>query len=347
MTDELLITVTNGVGSITLNRPQALNAINPDMYEGLMEHLSDWAENPDIRLVLIEGAGERAFSAGGDIRYLYDCQADGDLQPLIDLFRLEYTMDRLINRYPKPYVALIDGLVMGGGAGVSVHGTHRVVTDHSRFAMPETGIGFFPDIGASWFLSRCPGNIGLYLGLTGTLIGGADMVYCGLADTYVPRDRLPRLRQALIEGGDVDTATRELSEDPGEPSLSGIRDAIDSCFGKGSPADILAALEKSPDAWATEAQNRLRAQAPFSLEVAFRSLRLGASLSIEDCMTMEFRLCRRFLDRPELYEGVRAQVIDKDRTPDWTDKDLTGVDLKQVESFFEPLKNDDLLFYNN
>ncbi len=329
--DEILFDVRDGAGWVTLNRPQALNALTHDMARQLDARLEAWATDDAIARVVIEGAGERAFCAGGDIRDLYEVMGRGD-EPFFDVFyRGEYSLNYRIHTYPKPYVALMDGVVMGGGVGVSIHGSRRIVTEHCLFAMPETGIGFFPDVGATWFLSRMPGEIGMYLGLTGARLGAADALYCGVATHYAPRDRL----HEALDG---------FCADPGPPPMAEHRAAIDRCFAGNSLESIIEALEDEGGDWAGETLASLAAKSPTSLKVTYRQLREGASLSFDEAMKMEFRLSQRFCAEPDFREGVRAVVIDKDRDPKWRPPTLAEVVASDVDSYFAPPPGGDLLF---
>ncbi len=329
--DEILFDVRDGTGWVTLNRPQALNALTHDMALRLDARLDAWAMDDAIARVVIEGAGERAFCAGGDIRDLYEVMGRGD-EPFFDVFyRGEYSLNYRIHTYPKPYVALMDGVVMGGGVGVSIHGSQRIVTEHCLFAMPETGIGFFPDVGGAWFLSRMPGEIGMYLGLTGARLGPADALYCGVATHYAPRDRLPE----ALDG---------FHADPGPPPLAEHRAAIDRCFAGDSLEAIIAALEGEGGDWAGLTLAALAGKSPTSLKVTYRQLRQGASLSFSQAMTLEFRLSQRFCAEPDFREGARAVVIDKDRDPHWRPPTLAEVSDSHVESYFAPPAGGDLLF---
>lgn len=331
----LALEADEGLGRIRLERPRALNALGMEMYRGLLSALEVWSRDDSVRAVVIEGEGDRAFCAGGDIRALWEARAQGDTAFQHDIFRIEYTMNRLINRYPKPYVALMDGVTMGGGCGVSVHGSHRVVTERTLLAMPECGIGFFPDIGASWFLPRCPGRVGLYLGLTGARIGAADAIYAGLADTFVPSERLEDLIGALEDGASPDDALSKFSEDAGPSELAARRDDIERGF---AGAD-LAAIRESASAADPEWAAMLEAGSPFSQAVALEAFQRGEGASIEDCMIMEYRICRHFLERDEFFEGIRAAVVDKDRSPAW---EPAPADAAAVAACFAPLGNDDL-----
>lgn len=337
---ELRLSESNGLARAVLDRPRALNALSLAMYRGLSDAVRGWGRDPAIRAVLVEGAGERAFCAGGDIRLLWEARARGDQALTVEVFRVEYRLNQHIHRYPKPYIALMDGITMGGGCGISVHGSHRVVTEHTRLAMPETGIGFFPDVGATWFLTRCPGEVGAYLGLTGAMLGAADAIHAGLADAFVPAVRLKDLAAALEAGEDPDRAIAHFAANPGPAWLETHGAAIDRAFGGASVATIHEALQGEGD-WGRSLAATLQGRSPFSLAVTLEALRRGRDLdSVEDCLAMEFRLCRRFLERDELYEGIRAAVVDKDRQPRWE----TAVDPAAVVACFASLGDEELSF---
>jgi enoyl-CoA hydratase len=311
-------------------------------------HLDRWLLDPAIGVIVIRGAGERAFCAGGDIRTLYD-HGRGGSDYTRDFFREEYRLNRRIKRYPKPYVAFIDGITMGGGVGLSVHGAFRVATEGTRFAMPETGIGFFPDVGGSYFLSRCPGRIGLYMALTGARLGPADCVHAGLATHYIPYEREAAVIGAL--GGlsnpavdDVAAVLDGFNEDPGPAPIAEHRGRIDDCFRLGSVTEILAALDAAGDDWSAETAATIRQKSPSSLEIAYRQVRAGADLDFEGCMIMEYRLSQRFMDSHDFFEGVRAVIVDKDNAPDWQPATLDAVDPAAVDAYFAPLGAGDLTF---
>lgn len=335
------------IGIITLNRPQALNALTLAMACSIHERLDEWARDPTVRSVVIQGAGGRAFSAGGDIRALYEAGRTGGSLTR-DFYRAEYRLNHRIKSYGKRYIALIDGIVMGGGVGVSIHGSHRVVGERCRFAMPETGIGFFPDVGATWFLPRCPGEVGMYLGLTGARIGAADMIFCGLATHHVPSDRFASLIERL---SDLDNAaslnrTIEAVAAPAEGgTLPALRPAIDRCFSAQSPEQILARLEAEGTDWASETLKSLRQKSPTSLKVAYRQLRLGARLTdFSAALAIEYRICQHLMAGPDFYEGVRAAVIDKDQAPRWRPASLVEVNDDAIDRIFAPLGEPDLRF---
>jgi enoyl-CoA hydratase len=328
---------------VTLDRPQALNALTLAMVAELDRGLRAWADDPTVGAVVIRSAGGRAFCAGGDIRALYDAGRRGD--PYVrDFYRAEYRLNHRIKTYGKPFVALIDGIVMGGGVGISVHGSHRVASERSQFAMPETGIGFYPDVGGSWFLPRCPGELGTYLGLTGARIGAPDMLYCGLATHYVPSGAFDSLADAL-QTGEVDSVLARSAGDPGPAPLAARRAVIDRCFAGERVEEIQARLERAGDEWAAETAAILRRKSPTSLKVTLRQLRTGAGLAhFAAAMRMEYRLTRHFMARPDFYEGVRAAVIDKDQAPRWQPAALADVGDDAVAWYFAPLAEPDLEF---
>ncbi|MFP6745759.1 MAG: enoyl-CoA hydratase/isomerase family protein, partial [Alphaproteobacteria bacterium] len=302
--------------------------------------LREWADDDRVQRVVVDGAGDRAFCAGGDVRDLYEAMGrPGD--PLIAAFyRDEYTLNHRIKGYGKPYVALIDGVVMGGGVGVSVHGSQRVVTEHALFAMPETGIGLFPDVGGTWFLPRMPGEIGLYLGLTGARLLAADALYCGVATHFVPRERLGEVIEGLADG---DEGLDGLAEDPGDPPLRGRREIIDRCFSGDSVEAVIGLLQAEGGEWADKTLAVLGTKSPTSLKVAFRQIREGASLDFAGAMGLEYRLSQRFCAAHDFREGVRAVVIDKDHKPQWRPPDLSAVSEADVDAYFAPLEGGDLL----
>lgn len=343
MSDDILFAVADGVAEITLNRPEAMNALTLDMALTLHERLAVWAEDDKVSAVVIRGAGDRAFCAGGDIRALYDARKSGG--PLTsDFFRAEYRLNRLIFHYPKPYIALINGVAMGGGVGLSVHANMRVASERTLFAMPETGIGLFPDVGGSYFLPRCPGSIGMYLALTGARLGAADCKYANIVDWYVEDDRHDTLISALCSGASVDEAVSKVVNDPGPAPLAEMRDTIDRCFSLNSVVEIEAALATEGGDWAAKTLKIMASKSPVSQKIACRQLREGALLSFDDCMVLEYRLSQHVMAGHDFFEGVRALIVDKDKTPHWQPGTLSDVDEGMVEGYFAPLKGDELSF---
>ncbi len=348
--DDILFERRGALGVATLNRPDALNALTLGMIRRLAPRLRDWADDPSVAAVLVKGAGERAFCAGGDLRAFWDLR-HGDRLEAAGFFREEYRLNRRIFTFPKPYVALIDGIVMGGGVGLSVHGRYRVASKRTRFAMPETAIGLFPDVGGSYFLPRLPGELGLYLGLAGRRLDAADCLYCGIATHYVEAAGLPALESALSEVGPAETAGETVAEildgassDPGPSALAADRDAIDRCFARDSVEAIVAALEAEGSDWARRTLERLQACSPTSLKLTFRQIRTGAELDFDAAMAMEFRLSQACLAGHDFLEGIRAVVIDKDMAPVWDPASLAEVDESSVAVAFEAQPLPDLTF---
>lgn len=334
--DEVLFEQMGALGVIILNRPEALNALTLGMSHAIEAQLQEWKSDASVKAVAVKGMG-RAFCAGGDIRALYDAGLAKGAYPY-QFYHDEYRLNALIKHYEKPYIALLDGIVMGGGVGVSVHGSHRIVTENLRFAMPETGIGLFPDVGGSYFLSRCPGELGLYLALTGTRISTADALYCGIATAYVPQAKLEELQTALSRGGDTDSVIAEFTQNPPEEApLSQLRARIDRIFSHDTVEEITEALLWEGDAWAIQTRASILGKSPISSKVAFRQLREGAKLEFDACMQMEFRLANRFIEGRDFYEGVRATVIDKGQSPQWNPDSLGAISDADVDAYFAPL----------
>jgi enoyl-CoA hydratase len=339
--NEVLFERRGTLGLITLNRPKALNALTRTMCLGMKRQLDAWANDNAVQSVVIRGAGERAFCAGGDIRALYE-SGKATTPYALEFYRDEYTLDAAIKHFPKPYVALIHGIVMGGGVGVSVHGSHRVAGETAMFAMPETGIGLFPDVGGSYFLPRCPGQIGLYLALTGARLKTADTLYAGVVTHFVPRSKWDELMAQLADGAVCDAAVNALSVAVPGDFLSAHRAVIDRTFGKDSVEQILAALDGEHNDWADDTAKTIRAKSPTSLKIAFRQVREGVKLGFDDCMRMEFRMVNRIIAGHDFYEGVRATILDKDGTPKWNPSGLDKVSEADVRAYFAPLGNKEL-----
>lgn len=340
---EVLFSRQGSAGVITLNRPKVLNALTLGMIRLIHPQLEAWAADPAVKLVIIEGAGDRAFCAGGDIRALHDWGKAGDPN-VIRLYYEEYRLNTYIKRYPKPYIALMDGINMGGGVGLSVHGSVRVATERLLFAMPETGIGLFPDVGGTYFLPRCPGEVGMFLGLTGERLKAADAIYAGIADAYVPSAKLETLKARLGAGEAVDAVLKDIAEDPGAATLAPQRAAIDRHFARGSVAEIVASLEAEGGEWAAKVASTLATKSPTSLLVTYRQMREGAKLDFEECMKLEFRLTNRFMRGHDFYEGVRAIIIDKDQKPKWVPASIGEVPAAEVDRYFSSLGNEELRF---
>ena len=348
---DILFELRGAVGVVLLNRPQALNALTLAMIEAFDRRLRLWAGDPGVAAVLIKGAGERAFCAGGDVRAITRAGEAGE--PLTaDFFRAEYILNRRIKTWPKAYIALLDGLAMGGGIGISVHGSHRVASERMIMAMPETRIGLFPDVGASYFLPRLPGGLGLYLGLTGARMTAADALSLGLVTHFVAGDRLPALEAALVAADWSGTDPRTLASatmerfvsDPGAAPLTEQRAVIDRCFAGESVAAILAALEAEDSDWGQQTLADLARCSPTSLKIAFEAPRRGAGLDFDQVMVMEYRLSQACMAGHDFYEGIRAVVIDKDNAPAWRPDRLEAVTPEAVAAHFRPLGAQDLSF---
>jgi enoyl-CoA hydratase len=338
---EVLFEKRGALGLITLNRPKALNALTQGMCVTIRAQLNTWANDEEIKVVVVRGAGDRAFCAGGDIRALYESGKAGTPYAL-DFYRDEYLLDAAIKHYPKPYIALIHGIDMGGGVGVSVNGCHRVAGEKMLFAMPETGIGLFPDVGGSYFLPRCPGEIGMYLALTGARLKTAEAIYAGIATHFVPATKWDDLLSTFSNGAPVRSSISGLNETVPETFLVRHREAIDRIFANNSVEEILAALDAEYEDWAQDAAKTIRAKSPTSLKIAFRQLREGKMLEFDDCMRMEYRMVNRIVAGHDFYEGVRATIIDKDGAPNWKPADLAGVSEKDVAAYFAPLGEKEL-----
>ncbi|MDF3299483.1 enoyl-CoA hydratase/isomerase family protein [Streptomyces tropicalis] len=336
-TEPVLLHTRGRTARITLNRPQVLNALNHEMVRRIDAALTGWEHDPDVEAVVVTGAGERGLCAGGDIRAVHDDARDGDGAASAAFWRDEYHLNARIARYPKPYVAVMDGIVMGGGVGVSAHGSVRIVTERSRIAMPETGIGFVPDIGGTHLLARAPGGTGTLLGLTGAHIGAGDALFCGLADHYVPSAALPALLDDLAGMPVPDALARHTRPaPPGE--LAGRRHWIDTCCAADSVEEILRRLYAHADPDAKEAADTLLAKSPTALKVTLAALRRARRLAtLEQVLDQEYRVSCAALALPDLVEGVRAQVVDKDRAPRWSPATLAEVTEADVERFFTPL----------
>jgi enoyl-CoA hydratase len=332
--DDILFERRGAAGLITLNRPKALNALTHGMAVAMHAKLKAWAADAAVACVVVQGAGERAFCAGGDIRTLYDSGKAGSPYA-VEFYRDEYLLNAYIKHYPKPYIALISGIVMGGGVGVSVHGSHRIADETTTFAMPETGIGLFPDVGGSFFLPRLPGEVGLYLGLSGARLRAADALYAGIATQFVPAAQ----RAALIEqfaAGNVSVVKAK----PGPAQLADQRGRIDTIFSANTLEAILERLERDGSNWALDTAATIRGKSPTATKLAFRQIREGEAKLFDDCMRMEFRMVNRVIAGHDFYEGVRATIIDKDGAPKWQPDSLAAVSDKDIDAYFGPLKEE-------
>jgi enoyl-CoA hydratase len=341
--DEVLVETRGGLGIITLNRPKALNALSLGMIRALDRAVVRFAEDAAIRAVVIRGAGEKAFCAGGDVRALV-MAPDGVDKPALAraFFAEEYRLNLRIHDFPKPFVALIDGVTMGGGCGLSLHSPLVVATERTMVAMPETVLGLFPDVGATWFLNKCPGEIGVALGLTGRRLKAADLKAVGLASHFVPSSGLDGLVAALAAAPTLDSATVRAvldahAEDPGPSALTDDRAGIDRAFAGDDIEAIIARLEAEPAPWAAEALHTIRRASPTSLKVTLRQLRQGAKLAdVAAMLQVEYRLAVRSVGGTDFPEGVRAILVDKDNKPVWQPPTLAEVDAGRLDAFFAP-----------
>jgi enoyl-CoA hydratase len=332
---EILFDRRGTAGLVMLNRPQALNAVTLDMVRALRHQLGEWQRDPSVTRVVLTAAGGRAFSAGGDIRALYDAGTSGRHAEMLYFYGEEYQLNTIIKHYPKPYVSLIDGIVMGGGVGLSVHGSHRVAGDRYSFAMPEVSIGFFPDVGATWFLPRLPGQLGAYCALSGERVGAADAVAGGIATHRVASPRFADLADALCGAVPVDALLAAFAEPTTGGKLN--RAAIDRLFQGGRVEDILAGLDADGSEFAAAAARTLRAKSPTSLKLALAQVRAGSALSFQACMATEFRIVSRVIHGHDFYEGVRAVIVDKDNAPRWRPSALAEVSDAEIARHFAPL----------
>ena len=353
-TEEILLDRQGGLAIVTLNRPKALNTLSLGMYRIFDPQLIAWGKDAAVKALLVRGAGDRAFCAGGDVRAIYDARHDrqgpGDYKA--DFFREEYGLIQRVHRFPKPYIALVDGITMGGGCGISINGSHRVATERTVFAMPEVFIGLFPDVGASRFLTRCPGHIGRYLALTGMRVRAADALYCGFATHYVPHERLADLTATLAAlawrpgeaRAQVDAALARFTADPGPATLPALQPAIDRCFGGDSVEEIIDALGREDGGWAAEALAAMKRASPLSLKITFRQLQLGRGMDIETALALEYRMTQHVMAGHDFFEGIRALLVDKDQKPRWEHASLAAVSAAEVERYFETLGERDLRF---
>lgn len=347
MTDLIKTEIRNATGIITLDRPAALNSLNLDMVRAMTATLLTWRDDPRVTAVLVKGSSERAYCAGGDIRFFHQkgsATATGGAALIEDFFTEEYALNHLVHIYPKPYIALMEGVVMGGGMGIAQAGPQsrvRIVTERTKMAMPETGIGLFPDVGGSWFLSRAPGQLGTYLGVTGEVISAADALYADLADLYLPGAELASLQQAIVDSKDARAtaqafAARFASEaDASRSKLAQHRAAIDRHFALDSVPEIIASLSADGSEFAAATLATMKKRSPLMMCVVLSQLRRAATLGIADCLRMERTMVRRCFEHGEVIEGVRALAIDKDHAPQWKPATLDEVTPQMVEQFFD------------
>ncbi|MFF2545368.1 enoyl-CoA hydratase/isomerase family protein [Kitasatospora sp. NPDC058063] len=335
--DEVILQREGRAGLIVLNRPAALNALTHGMVRTISEALDAWEGDDRVDTVVVTGAGERAFCAGGDIVAIHRAATGGDPGAVEEFWRDEYRLNARIARYPKPYVALMSGIVMGGGVGVSAHGSVRIVTESTRVALPEAGIGFVPDVGGTYLLALAPGELGTHLALTAGSVGAADALLCGLADHFVPAERLPALLDDLAELPVHDALERNVEPAP-TGALADRRGWIDSCYAAGTVEEILDRLRESGEPEAKKAVDRIAANSPTAVKATLAALRRARALGpLEAVLDQEYRTSCAALATPDLAEGIRAQVIDKDRSPRWRPATLSAVEPATVARYFAPL----------
>ena len=340
--DDILSRVEDGVGFVTLNRPKAINSLNQGMVDELSTVLAGWEQDATVGVVVLSGAGERGLCAGGDVVAIYhSARADGVAARRF--WRDEYLLNAQIGRFPKAYVSLMDGIVMGGGVGVGAHANTRVVTDTSKIAMPEVGIGFIPDVGGTYLLSRAPGALGLHAALTGAPFSGADAIALGFADHFVPHDKLDAFSHTIVAHG-VERAVAAHAIEPPPSSLVSQRDWIDQCYAGDTVADIVAALRGHDAGPANDAANLIATRSPIALSVTLEAVRRAAKMdTLEDVLTQDYRVSCASLHSHDLVEGIRAQLVDKDRNPKWSPASLGRVTAADVDAYFAPV-DDDLKF---
>jgi enoyl-CoA hydratase len=347
---DLIVRREGSAGIIRLNRPKAINAMTLEMSIGIDAALDLFEKDPAVALVLLEGAGERGLCAGGDIRGLYESsRAGGDLGKMF--WRQEYIMNARIAKYPKPYVAFMDGLVMGGGVGLSAHGRHRVVTEKTKLAMPEVGLGFFPDVGGTWLLTRSPGELGAYFGLTGQTMNGPDAIHARFADAVVPSTKLPVLRDVLTKvrpgtaSREVETLIGGFATGENSGPVAAMQPSIDRWFAHDRMQDIVAALQQDGSALAQATLKTLNEKSPRGMVVTLKLLRLARNAaSLEECLVREYRAALQVFASDDFREGVRAAVIDKDRNPRWSPPRIEDVTPEMLAPYLAEIGADELVF---
>jgi enoyl-CoA hydratase len=347
---DLIARKEGSVGILRLNRPKAINAVTLEMFHDIDKALDVFEADPDIAVILLEGAGERGLCAGGDIRALWESsKIKGDLGKI--LWRDEYILNARIKKFPKPYVAFMDGIVMGGGVGLSAHSSHRVVTDKTKLAMPEVGLGFFPDVGGTWLLSHSPGEIGTYFGLTGQTMNGPDAIHASFADAVVPSAKLAALREALtkvrpgVTSAEVETLIAGFATGETAGPVAAMQGKIDAWFAHDRMEDIVAALQRDGSELALSTLKTLSEKSPRGMVVTLKLLRLArTSRSLEECLVREYRAALEVFASDDFREGVRAAVVDKDRSPKWSPPRIEDVTPEMVAPYFAEIGADELKF---
>ncbi len=344
---EVLFEQRGSLGIITLNRPRALNSLSTGMCALMDTALVKWADDDTVRAVIIRGAGDKAFCAGGDVKTLAENSPE-DHHLATEFFATEYVMNSRIYHFPKPYIALLDGITMGGGVGVSVHGSHRIITERTLFAMPESAIGLIPDVGGSYFMPRLPGRLGMYLGLTGARLKGADILYAGIGTSYMTSEKIGDFISALADteindATDVDRVIAGFAEDPGVAPLDEFRDLIDAAFGEETIENIMDHLDAIDHEWAGKTLSKLKKMSPVSMKVIIEQILRGADLEFNEAMRMEYRIVSHIVSyQSDFYEGVRAVLIDRDQNPTWNPASIEEVSDDMVAAHFEHLGHKEL-----
>lgn len=338
MTEQLLSEIKGRAGVITLNRPKALNALTQDMIDEMTRVLTEWASDDDVDIVILRGAGERGLCAGGDIAYLYN-DAGGDGQNSARFWKTEYELNDMIATYPKPYVAIMNGIVLGGGIGVSAHGAHRIVTDDSRLGMPEVSIGYSPDVGGSHLLAHAPDNLGKHCGFTGLHVGAAEAIELGLADRFVPAAKLEALIEELQRTGDV-SVIDDAAEEP-QGGFGEAREEMSRVYSAETAEEVLAELEKlqeqhGEEHWSAAPAKAMKRNSPLGIKVTESTMVRAKDMSLREALTQEFWMSMNMAAQPEFREGIRAQIIDKDRNPSWTYATLEEVPADAVAGILAP-----------
>jgi len=338
--EDLLVWLEGRVGRLRLNRPEALNALTHEMILAMEKALIAWRTDSNIDAIVVCATGDRAFCAGGDIQALYKSGLKSP-EPGREFWRDEYRLNAMIASYPKPYIALMNGITMGGGVGVSAHGSHRIVTENTMLAMPEASIGFIPDVGGTYLLSRSPGQSGLYLGMSGARMNAADAIFAGFADSYVPSNALPGLVVALADGTSPDEAISLVEETAPDGELAALQDKINDVFAVPEILGCVRRLDKlaaGGDEWARKTFSMLRNNSPLSVATTFTAVHKARELAtLEDCLALEYNFAHRALTGHEFLEGIRALVIDKDKKPNWQPATLEEVSPEMVENVLAPL----------
>ena len=341
--EEVFFEKKGSLGLITLNRPEALNALTLNMVRLIHPKLKIWEEDNEIKTVAVTAVGDKAFCAGGDIRALYDWGKNND-KKATGFYYEEYQLNQLIKSYTKPYISFVNGIVMGGGVGISVHGSYRVAGENYSFAMPETGIGLFPDVGGSFFLSRLKNNVGMYLALTGSRIKSSDAIELGIAEYFIQSENFDDIFKQLSEGITPDEVLSSFNSNKVNSDLKNDFEKINELFSGNSLEDIFERLENDNSDFSQKNLSLLRSKSPTSLNITFRQIKNGSELNFEDCMKMEFRMVTKVMNDHDFYEGVRALIIDKDNNPAWKPEAVEEVSDEEIDEFFKYLEDNELKF---